>query len=293
MAETVGQVVGPALVRRSLRRRSGLNKVVNIAAGAAALLGISQLTWILYVVAMRGGASLTWEFFTQLPSPPGQGGGGVANAIWGTVEMMAIATVVGVPIGVMAGVYLNEYGHESRFGAMVRFLVNMMMGVPSIIVGLFVFALMVLPMHSFSGYAGAAAIALLILPIVARTTEDMLNLVPNTLRESALALGAPRWRVTLGVIFPYARAGLLTGALLAIARVSGETAPLLFTALNSPFWSDSLAKPTANLTVTIFNFAMSPYHDWQQDAWGASLLITAAVLFMTIAARFILKGRKQ
>ncbi len=293
MAETAGQGLGPAVARRSLAGRRGLNLVVNFAAGGAALLGISQLTWILYVVAMRGGASLNWTFFTELPAPPGQGGGGIANAIWGTLQMMGIATAVGVPVGVMAGVYLNEYGHKSRFGSVVRFLVNMMMGVPSIIVGLFVFALIVMPMHSFSGYAGAAAIALLILPIVARTTEDMLYLVPNTMRESALALGAPRWRVTLGVVFPFARAGLLTGALLAVARVSGETAPLLFTALNSPFWSDSLANPTANLTVTIFNFAMSPYKDWQQDAWGASLLITAAVLFMTIVARFILKGKKQ
>jgi phosphate transport system permease protein len=196
-------------------------------------------------------------------------------------------------VGILAGVYLSEFGRRSRSGSVVQFTVNLMMGIPAIIMGLFVYTLMVVPMGRFNGYAGGVAMALLIVPIVARTTEDMLGLVPNALRESALALGAPRWRVTAQVLFPSARAGLTTGVLLALARVSGETAPLLFTALNSPYWPDSLDKPVANLTVTIFAFAMSPYPGWQAAAWGASLLITAAVLVVTIAARVILtKGSR-
>jgi phosphate transport system permease protein len=206
--------------------------------------------------------------------------------------MTGFGTLIGVPTGMFAGLYLTEYGRHTWLGTAVRFVVNMMMGVPSIIMGLFVYTLMVVPLGHFSGYAGGVSLALLIMPIVARTTEDMLKLVPNTLREAALGLGAPRWRMIVGVLFPSARAGLITGVMLALARVSGETAPLLFTALNSPYWTESLSKPTANLTATVFAFAMSPYPRWQTMAWGASLVITLAVLLITVSARTILKGKK-
>jgi phosphate transport system permease protein len=277
---------------RSLAVRKGWDLALKGVATLSSAVGIFFLGWILIVVVRRGGAALNLDFFTKLPSPPGVEGGGLASAILGTAVMTVLAGVIGVPIGVMGGVYLSEYGRHGRFGAWVRFFVNVMMGIPSIIMGLFIYTLLVLPMGHFSGYAGGVALALLILPIVARTTEDMLTLVPNSLRESALALGTPRWRVTLEILFRAARSGLITGVLLAVARVSGETAPLLFTALNSPYWPSSLGHPTSNLTVTIFNYAMSPYPDWQQAAWGASLLIMMGVLSLTIAARLAIRGTK-
>ena len=219
-------------------------------------------------------------------------GGGLANAIVGTLVLTVVATLIAVPAGLMAGIYLAEFSGDSKVGDYSRFSGNVLMGMPSIIVGIFAYTLVVVPQGNFSGYAGALALAILMLPVIARTTEDMLRLVPNTLRESALALGAPRWKVTLVIVFRAAKSGLITGILLAVARVSGETAPLLFTALNSPYWVSSLNQPTPNLTVTIFNYAMSPYPDWQQKAWGASLLITFSVLILTISARFLLRERK-
>jgi len=259
----------------------------------AALVGIFSLVWIIYEVALRGAGAINWEFFTRATAPPGMEGGGVGNAIVGTFLMTLLAVVIGVPVGLSAGIYLSEYGADSRLAGAVRFSGNVMMGIPSIIVGLFVYTLMVLPMRNFSGYAGAVSLAIIMLPIVARTSEDMLSMVPNTLRESAMALGAPRWKVTLGVVFRGARNGLITGVILAVARVSGETAPLLFTALNGSYWPKNLNGPTANLTVTIFNYAMSPYPDWQQIAWGASLIIMAAVLAMTLVTRFIFKEKSR
>jgi phosphate transport system permease protein len=275
---------------KSLRRR--VDFVMKVLSTGAAGLGLVFLAWILVTVLTRGLQALTPDFFLQLPPPPGVAGGGLGNAMLGTLYMTALATLLGVPTGIFTGIYLTEYGRHSWLGATVRFVVNMMMGVPSIIMGLFVYTLMVVPLGHFSGYAGGVALALLITPIVARTTEDMLKLVPNTLREAALGLGAPRWRMIVGVLFPSAKAGLITGVMLALARVSGETAPLLFTALNSPYWVESLDKPTANLTATVFAFAMSPYPRWQTMAWGASLLITLAVLLITVSARTILKGKK-
>lgn len=268
---------------------------------AAAFVGLFFLGWILWEVVARGFGALDWAFFTELPRPPGQTGGGLANAIVGTIIITGLAALMGVPVGMLAGVYLAEFGRESRFAPAVRFLANVLMGIPSIVVGVFVYALLVMQHRMwflswgghFSAYAGAVALAIIMLPLVARTTEDMLNLVPNVLRESALALGVPRWRATLGVVFRSAKSGLLTGVLLGIARVSGETAPLLFTALNSPYWMRGISDPTANLTVTIFSYAMSPYSDWKQQAWGASLVITAGVLLMTVAARLILRKRIQ
>jgi phosphate transport system permease protein len=258
----------------------------------SALLGITALIWILSGVIMRGLGALDLTFFTSLPTPPGMAGGGLANAILGTLAMTVAATLISVPIGLLAGVYLAEFGQESRVADNSRFSANVLMGMPSIIIGVFAYTLVVLPLGHFSGYAGAVALAILMIPVVTRTTEDMLRLVPNTLRESALALGAPRWKVTLTVVFRAAKGGLITGILLAVARVSGETAPLLFTALNSPYWFKSLSGPTPNLTVTIFNYAMSPYEDWQRMAWGASLVITAGVLAFTLLARLAVRERK-
>jgi len=257
----------------------------------SALVGIGALIWILSGVIIRGVGALNLGFFTRLPAPPGMGGGGVANAILGTAAMTLGATLVSVPIGLFSGIYLAEFGQDSRVADQSRFSANVLMGMPSIIVGLFAYALVVLPLGHFSGYAGIVALAILMVPVITRITEDMLRLVPNTLRESALALGAPRWKVTLGVVIRAARSGLITGILLAVARVSGETAPLLFTALDSPYWFNSLSGPTPNLMVTIFNYAMSPYDDWVSLAWGASLVITVGVLAVTLMTRFILRTR--
>lgn len=277
---------------RGTTGRKLADRAVRVLSVLASALGIFFLGWILFTVASRGAMALDWDFFTELPAPPGTAGGGLANAIWGTLIITVLAALMGVPLGVLTGVYLAEFGKSSRLGAAVRFTVNLMMGVPSIIIGLFVYTILVLPVGHFSGVSGAVALAVIMLPVVARTTEDMLRLVPTDLRESALALGAPRWRVTLGVVFRSARSGMLTGVLLAVARVSGETAPLLFTALNSVYWPTTLGEPMGNLTVTIFNYAMSPYPDWQQAAWGASLLIMAAVLGTTIVARAVFKEQR-
>jgi phosphate transport system permease protein len=277
---------------RSLTRRRLANSLISLFSGVCATAGVVVLMWIIYEVVARGAGAISWSFFTELPTPPGMTGGGLANAMVGTLLMTLLATLMGVPVGLFTGVYLAEFSHQSMFSLGVRFTANVLMGMPSIIIGLFVYTLLVVTTGHFSGYAGATALAIIMFPVVARTTEDMLGLVPNSLREAALALGTPRWKVTLGIVFRAAKSGLLTGVLLAIGRVSGETAPLLFTALNSPFWTLSLDKPTANLTVSIFNYAMSPYRDWQQMAWGASLVIMAAVLLLTVMARVAIMERK-
>lgn len=276
---------------RSLAARRALDRAVKAIAAAAALLGLFFLGWILFKIGLRGVEAMDRAFFLELPAPPGVGGGGVRNAITGSLLLTLLATAAGVPIGILGGIYLSEYGSASRLAGALRFGGNVLLGLPSILIGVFVYTILVKPFGGFSGYAGAAALAVIMIPIVVRTTEEMLRLVPNALREAALALGAPRWKVTLGVVCRAARGGLITGALLAIARISGESAPLLFTALNSPYEVVSLAEPTANLTVTIFNYAMSPYQDWQSTAWGASLLITAAVLGLSVFARLWFRER--
>ena len=277
---------------RSRGRRKAADFTLKIISTISALVGIFFLAWILIVVINKGISAINWDFFTELPPPPGGEGGGLGNAMLGTLYMTILSALIGVPLGILTGVYLSEFGRDTRFGSLIRFTINVMMGIPSIISGLFIYTLVVVWMGHFSGWAGGFSLALLILPIVARTAEDMLTLVPNSLRESALALGVPRWRVTLGIVFRAAKTGMITGVLLAVARISGETAPLLFTSLNSPYWPMSLNEPTANLTVTIFNYAMSPYSNWQTAAWGASLLITASVLLLTILARILLGEKK-
>jgi phosphate transport system permease protein len=278
---------------RSLFARRSTDMAIRILSSLAALLGIAMLGWILGTVMIKGYSAINWEFFTELPAPPGMPGGGLANAIVGTLLITCMAVLIGVPIGLAAGVWLAEFGQQSKTAEAIRFAANLLMGTPSIIIGVFVYVVMVMTTGNFSGTAGAVSLAIIMLPVVARTAEDMLALVPSALREAALALGVPRWKATLGIVFRAARTGLLTGILLAIARVSGETAPLLFTALNSPFWPESFNEPTANLTVTIFNYAMSPYDDWQTLAWGASLLIAASVLGTTIMTRGILWYRSK
>jgi len=270
-------------------QRKLVDNSVKVISTISAAVGIAFLVWILFEVVSRGASSLNIAFFTQPTAPPGIEGGGVANAILGTLIITTIATFIGVPVGVMSGVYLSEFGRASMFGKAVRFAMNVIMGVPSIIMGMFVYSFMVVTMGRFSGIAGAVSLSIIMIPVIARTTEDMLRLVPDSLRESALAVGTPYWKLTLSILFRAAKAGMTTGILLAVARVSGETAPLLFTALNSPYWPESITQPTANLTTTIFNYAMSPYADWQEMAWGASLVIMAGVLATTIAARSLSK----
>jgi phosphate transport system permease protein len=285
-------VTSSLLHHRSIARRRAVDLSVRVLSALSSLVALFFLGWILYEVVARGAGAITPAFFTELPRPPGMEGGGMGNAIAGTLMITLLATAIGVPVGLAAGVYLSEFGLDSRPAVMVRFVSNVLMGTPSIIVGVFVYTLLVQPVGHFSGYAGAVALAIIMLPVVARTAEDILCLVPNALRESALALGAPRWKVTLGVVFRSAGAGLITGVILALARISGETAPLLFTALNSPYWPDTLSQPTANLTVTIFNYAMSPYASWKEQAWGASLLIMTGVLVLSIVARILFRKRK-
>jgi phosphate transport system permease protein len=282
---------------RSPRGRRALNSMVNIGAVVSAIIGIAALLWITITVLLRGWSALNIDFFTRMPTPPGIPGGGLLSAMIGTLILTLLATLGAVPLGLLGGIFLAEFGQDSRIANNSRFSANVLMGMPSIIVGVFAYAVLVKTLGNFSGYAGAFALFILMLPIIIRTTEDMLRLVPNTLREAALALGFPRWRVTLSIIFRAAKSGLLTGILLAVARVSGETAPLLFTALDNPFqhffhWNLGLDQPYPNLTVTIFNYAMSPYSDWQTKAWGASLVITVAILLLTILARWLISERK-
>lgn len=274
------------------RRRSVINQAVMVASTAAALMGIAMLAWILLDVAVKGVAAINWSFFTELPAPPGIDGGGLGNAILGTLYMTLAAALIAVPSGIMAGTWLAEFGKNSPFANVVRLVADILVSAPSIVVGVFVYLIVVKTMGTFSGIAGAVALAIIMLPVVVRTTEEMLNIVPNEMREAALALGSPYWKMMLSVLFRAARAGMVTGIMLAIARVAGETAPLLFTALNSPYWSNDLAAPTANLTVTLFNYAMSPYDDWHAMAWGAAFLITISVLVVTIMMRLAVGTRR-
>lgn len=266
-------------------RRVLINAVVMTASTLAALVGLIGLAWILVDVAIKGVSAIDWNFFTKLPSPPGEPGGGLANAIVGTLFMTGAAAAIAVPSGVAAGTWLSEFGKTKAHANVVRLISDILVSAPSIVVGVFVYLILVRPMGTFSSLAGAVALAIIMLPVVVRTTEEMLNIVPNEMREAALALGSPYWKMMISVLFRAARTGMVTGILLAIARVAGETAPLLFTALNSPYWSDSFDSPMGNLTVTLFNYAMSPYDDWHAMAWGAALLITASVLVLTIFTR--------
>jgi phosphate transport system permease protein len=270
------------------RRRHFVNAFNLIVSGITALFGLFWLVWLLGTLFGHGLQYIDLMVFTEATPPPG-GEGGLANAIVGSLVLTLMAIVIGAPVGVMAGTYLAEYGRHARVASVIRFINDVLLSAPSIILGVFVFEIVVVPMGHFSAWAGGIALALIVLPVVVRTTEDMMRLVPDEMREAAAALGAPRWKVISQVVYRAARAGILTGILLAVARISGETAPLLFTALNNQFWSSSLNKPIANLPVVIFQFAMSPYDDWQKLAWAGALLITLGILLLNIVVRIFLR----
>jgi phosphate transport system permease protein len=253
----------------------------------ATLIGLACLAAILWTLVSHGLAGMSPQLFTQMTPPPG-GSGGLLNAIYGSAIMTLLGILIGWPIGVLAGTYLAEYGRNSTLSAAIRFINDVLLSAPSIIIGLFIYETVVVRMGHFSALAGALALAVLAIPITLRITEDMLNLVPVGLKDSSAALGAYPWRTTLSVLYPAARSGIVTGLLLAIARISGETAPLLFTALNNQFWSKDLLAPMANLPVVIFQFALSPYKDWQDLAWAGALIITATILILSISARVLL-----
>ncbi|MBB2485559.1 phosphate ABC transporter permease PstA [Mitsuaria sp. WAJ17] len=286
--------VAPAMDAQRLRhhaRRKRTNAIALTLSLAAMAFGVFWLIWILFETVRLGLGGLNWATFTEMTPPPQAEVGGLANAIFGSITMVGLATLLGTPIGIMAGVYLAEYGQKTRLGSAVRFINDILLSAPSIVIGLFVYAVVVSRMKTFSGLAGVLALALIVIPVVIRTTENMLSLVPNALREAAYALGTPKWKVILSVTLKSARAGVITGVLLALARISGETAPLLFTALSNQFWTSSLGEPMASLPVTIFKFAMSPYENWQKLAWAGVFLITMGVLALNILARVLFKKK--
>ena len=257
----------------------------------AMVLGLVFLLWILSILMFKGFSALSFSLLTQSTPAPGSEGGGLANAIVGSLMIVISCSLISTPIGVLAGVYLSEFSERSKLASVTRFVNDIMLSAPSIVIGLFVYALVVVPAKHFSGWAGTAALALIAIPVVVRTTENMLRLVPVSLREAAFALGAPKWRVIFSITLKAARAGVLTGVLLAVARIAGETAPLLFTALSNQFWTSSLSEPMASLPVTIFKFAMSPYENWQKLAWAGVFLITVAVLALNILARVLTRNK--
>ena len=290
----------PRLEPRSHSRRKATDLAIKAFAWVAAWFGIAVMLLIVYEVVRRGAAAIDWGFFTEVPPAVGQEGGGLGNALLGTFVITAVAAAMAIPIGFFGGVWLSEFGRDGLLAALVRMVANVNMGIPSIVVGVFIFALLVKPLQHYSGIAGSVALAFIMLPVMVRTTEDMLNLVPNELRESGLAMGVPRWRVTLGVVIRAARSGLITGAVLATVRVAGETAPLLFTALSSPYWLNGLfgpegffGGPTANLTKMVYDYSGMPYARMQELAWGGALVIIIAVLGLNVVMRLIFQRGKE
>lgn len=273
------------------KRRKRVNAVALTLSLAAMAFGLIWLIWILAETVRLGVGGLSLALFTDMTPPPGDAGGGLANAIFGSLVMVSLATFVGTPIGILAGVYLAEYGRSTWLGHATRFINDILLSAPSIVIGLFIYAVWVARFKNFSAWAGVLALALIVIPVVIRTTENMLSLIPNALREAAYALGTPKWKVILSITLKSARAGVLTGILLAVARIAGETAPLLFTALSNQFWTTDLNAPMASLPVTIFKFAMSPYENWQKLAWAGVFLITMGVLALNILARTLLRNK--
>lgn len=276
-----------SMENRLYRRRAALNRVMMALSSAALVFGLLWLTWIIVTLLVEGAGALRPSMFYLMTPPPGESGG-LANAIMGSIQMVVAAVAIGTPVGILAGTYLAEYGKRGWLASTTRFINDVLLSAPSIVIGLFVYTIYVAQVKHFSGWAGAFALAIIVVPVVVRTTDDMLKLVPNTLREAAAALGCPTWKMITLICYRAARAGILTGILLAVARISGETAPLLFTVLNNQFWSTDMNRPMANLPVVIFQFAMSPYEDWHQLAWGGAALITLLVLGINIAARAII-----
>jgi phosphate transport system permease protein len=277
-----------ALQRRTYYRKLKSGFMVGLTI-AATVIVLTPLFLVLGYLASKGASSVSWSFFTRMPVPVGEAGGGMANAIVGTLELVGLACLMGVPIGVGGGIYLAENrGHG--LAQTIRFAADVTMGLPSIIIGIFVYAVVVRPMGTFSTLAGGIALAMIMIPLVTRTTEEMVLLVPHELREAALALGVPRWRTTLLVVVRTAMSGIATGVILAVARVAGETAPLLFTAFGNRFWSTSLKQPIASLTVQVYTYAISPFADWQRQAWAGALVLTAIVLALELGVRWVTRG---
>ena len=280
----------PGRLAKHHRRRRVNAVALTLSLGAMAF-GVFWLMWILFETVRLGWDGLSWSVFTEMTPPPQAEEGGLANAIYGSLMMVGLATLVGTPIGVMAGIYLAEYGQRSWLGRVTQFINDILLSAPSIVIGLFIYSTVVARMKTFSGWAGVLALALIVIPVVIRQTENMLNLVPHAMREAAYALGTPKWKVILSITLKSVRAGVVTGVLLAVARISGETAPLLFTALSNQFWSASLGEPMSSLPVTIFKFAMSPYENWQKLAWAGVFLITLGVLALNILARVLFRNK--
>jgi phosphate transport system permease protein len=277
--------------RRRHRQRKLVNQVALTLSLAAMAFGLFWLIWILVETVRLGIGGIVLATFTEMTPPPQAETGGLANAIFGSVLMVGLATLIGTPIGILAGIYLAEYGQKGWLGALTRFINDILLSAPSIVIGLFIYAAVVARVKSFSGWAGVLALALIVIPVVIRQTENMLTLIPNALREAAYALGTPKWKVVTMITLKAARAGVVTGVLLALARIAGETAPLLFTALSNQFWTADLSQPMASLPVTIFKFAMSPYENWQKLAWAGVFLITLGVLALNIAARVLFRNK--
>jgi len=275
------------------QKRVIINKIVMILSTLSALIGLFFLFWILWILVYNGVDALSWSIFTQEGAPPGSGEGGLKQAFIGQLLIVGVATLAGVPLGILAGTYLSEYGQKSKLAETIRDISDIMMSAPSIVIGAFVYAIVVAPMGHFSGWAGSIALLIMMLPIILRTTDDMLNLVPSTLREAAFALGAPKYKVILQVVYRGARVGILTGVLLGIARIAGETAPLLFTSFNDNFMNTDMNEPMASLTVTMFNYATSPYDDWQKLGWAAAFILSMFILGLNILGRIFLRQRKH
>lgn len=273
------------------QRRLWMHRIGISLSFLAMMIGLFFLLWILFTLFMKGFSSINLAMFVESTPPPGDEGGGLLNAIVGSLMMVGTATLVCTPVGILAGIYLAEYGDDNWFAQVTRFVTDIMLSAPSIVIGLFVYAIVVANMNHFSGWAGSIAISFIAIPVIVRTTDNMLQLVPGSLREAAYALGAPRWKVALLVRLRAVKAGVITGVLLAIARISGETAPLLFTALNNQFFSSNMNEPMANLPVVIYQFAMSPYENWRALAWGGALLITLSVLGLNILSRTVFSQR--
>ena len=273
------------------QRRKRINALALALSLAAMAFGVFWLLWILFETVRLGAGGLSWQVLTEMTPAPQAEVGGLANAIYGSMLMVGLATLIATPIGVMAGVYLAEYGRNTWLGRITQFINDILLSAPSIVIGLFIYSVVVARFKAFSGWAGVMALSLIVIPVVIRTTENMLALVPNAMREAAYALGTPKWKVILSITLKAARSGVVTGVLLAIARISGETAPLLFTALSNQFWTSNLGEPMASLPVTIFKFAMSPYENWQQLAWAGVFLITLGVLALNIVARVAFRNK--
>ena len=290
-SERLVKAAASAQMREAMfAKRKRINQVALTLSLAAMMFGLAWLVWILWDTVRLGVGGMAWATLTQMTPPPNEVGG-LANAIYGSFLMVLLATFVATPIGIMGGIYLAEYDVRGWLGSLTRFVNDILLSAPSIVIGLFVYAVVVARFKSFSGWAGVIALALIVIPVVIRTTENMLMLVPSGLREAAYALGAPKWKVIMSITLRAARAGVVTGILLAVARISGETAPLLFTSLSNQFWTSSLSEPMASLPVTIFKFAMSPYENWQQLAWAGVFLITVAVLGLNILARVLTRTK--